>query len=84
MEIQLRFQQVVQPFRIKLFSYYIMEKYIKQFIEYLEVEKGLSRHTTDNYDFYLKRFAGFAKAAGVGAPCVMNAHSAIRLPALQP
>src|SRR3990167_2815781 len=41
-----------------------MDKIINQFLEYLEVEKGLSRATLGNYGFYLKRFAGFAKELG--------------------
>lgn len=43
----------------------VMEKCINNFLEYLEVEKGLSLTTVKNYSFYLKRFAGFAKEAGV-------------------
>jgi len=42
-----------------------MDKIINQFLEYLEVEKGLSRTTIGNYAFYLRRFAGFAKESGV-------------------
>lgn len=45
-----------------------MEKYIKQFLEYLEVEKGLSLITIRNYGFYLRRFAGFAGESGVANP----------------
>ena len=44
-----------------------MDKIINQFLEYLEVEKGLSRITVGNYAFYLKRFAEFAKQAGVNS-----------------
>jgi len=42
-----------------------MDKVINQFLEYLEVEKGLSHTTIGNYAFYLKRFAGYAKEVGV-------------------
>jgi len=42
-----------------------MEKYIKSFLEYLEIEKGLSLITVKNYDFYLRRFAGFAEESGI-------------------
>src|SRR3989338_2631585 len=42
-----------------------MNKEINNFLEYLEVEKGLSRITINNYAFYLKRFAEFSKEAGV-------------------
>lgn len=44
-----------------------MEKIITQFLEYLEVEKGLSLTTVKNYEFYLKRFAEFAKQSGVNS-----------------
>jgi len=33
----------------------------REFLEYLEIEKGRSLHTVSNYDRYLKRFLGFAK-----------------------
>lgn len=45
-----------------------MEKYINNFLEYLEVAKGLSIATKDNYEFYLKRFAGFAQSRGIKNP----------------
>ena len=45
-----------------------MDKTIINFLEYLEVEKGLSLTTVKNYSFYLRRFAGFAKEAGVVKP----------------
>lgn len=38
-----------------------MEKLIRQFLEYLEVERGRSINTIQNYDFYLRRFLEFAK-----------------------
>lgn len=38
-----------------------LEKYITQFLEYLEVERGRSLRTVRNYDFYLKRFAEWAR-----------------------
>ncbi len=34
----------------------------KQFLEYLEIEKGRSLKTVENYDRYLKRFLEFSKA----------------------
>jgi len=49
-----------------------MDKIINQFLEYLEVEKGLSTNTTDNYKFYLRRFADFAKQAGVASPAKIS------------
>jgi len=50
-------------YRVSSIKY--MDKIINQFLEYLEVEKGLSRTTVANYAFYLERFAGFAKETGV-------------------
>lgn len=38
-----------------------LQKYIQQFLEYLEVERGRSARTIRNYDFYLTRFADWAK-----------------------
>lgn len=34
-----------------------LEKAIRQFLEYLEIEKGRSSKTIANYEFYLNRFA---------------------------
>ncbi len=38
-----------------------IDKFITDFLEYLEVERGRSERTIKNYDFYLRRFAEFAK-----------------------
>ena len=38
-----------------------MKKEINDFLEYLEIDRGLSRATLRNYHFYLNRFADFAK-----------------------
>lgn len=38
----------------------LLQKYITDFLEYLEVEKGRSPRTIRNYDFYLRRFATWA------------------------
>jgi site-specific recombinase XerD len=38
-----------------------IDKHITDFLEYLEVERGRSRRTIANYDFYLRRFASWAK-----------------------
>lgn len=38
-----------------------LDKLITDFLEYLEVERGRSERTIRNYDFYLRRFADFAK-----------------------
>jgi site-specific recombinase XerD len=37
-----------------------LEKLIKEFLEYLEIEKNRSQPTVRNYRFYLKRFSGWA------------------------
>lgn len=39
-------------------------KYIEDFLVYLELEKGRSRNTIQNYRFYLNKFFDFAKIAG--------------------
>jgi len=39
-----------------------LDRYIKQFLEYLEVERGRSVKTIENYHFYLNRFAEFTKS----------------------
>lgn len=38
----------------------IFEKYVREFLEYLEVERGRSVKTVRNYDFYLRRFGDWA------------------------
>ena len=38
-----------------------LDKLITDFLEYLEIERGRSQRTIKNYDFYLRRFAEFAK-----------------------
>ena len=38
-----------------------LEQLTKEFLEYLEIEKGRSKKTIDNYQFYLKRFFSWAK-----------------------
>ncbi|PJA47551.1 hypothetical protein CO172_00825, partial [Candidatus Uhrbacteria bacterium CG_4_9_14_3_um_filter_36_7] len=42
-----------------------LNQYITTFLEYLEIEKGRSRKTIQNYDFYLRRFATWAKHPAV-------------------
>mgnify|MGYP001614034258 FL=1 len=39
----------------------IFGKYLKEFLEYLEIERGRSDKTVRNYHFYLKRFSDWAK-----------------------
>ncbi|OIP56872.1 hypothetical protein AUK13_00195 [Candidatus Kuenenbacteria bacterium CG2_30_39_24] len=53
---------------MKNYELRIMEKYIKNFLEYLEVNRGLAKATTDNYRFYLSRFREYTKGQGVVAP----------------
>jgi len=45
-----------------------MNKEITNFLEYLEIGRGLSQATITNYAFYLKRFADFAQKQGVTTP----------------
>jgi len=49
-----------------------MDKIINQFLEYLEIERGLSLITVKNYSFYLRRFAGFAKELGIDNPAKIS------------
>lgn len=42
-------------------SAHSLKDFKQQFLEYLEIEKGRSVKTTENYDRYLTRFLGFAK-----------------------
>ena len=44
-----------------------LEKLKQDFLDYLEVEKGRSVKTVQNYDFYLKRFFAFAKISSPAA-----------------
>lgn len=52
-----------------------MKKQIINFLEYLEVERGLSRATINNYAFYLNRFAEFLKENGINNPEKINKES---------
>ena len=45
-----------------------LEKNVLDFLEYLEVDKGLAPATITNYGFYLNRFADFALQRGVSRP----------------
>lgn len=45
-----------------------MKKQIINFLEYIEIEKGLAKATINNYAFYLNRFAEFAKNNSITAP----------------
>lgn len=39
----------------------VFDKYLTEFLEYLEIERGRSDKTVRNYHFYLKRFSDWAK-----------------------
>ncbi len=39
----------------------LIDKYLQQFLEYLEIERGRSLLTVKNYNFYLRRFIDWAK-----------------------
>ncbi len=43
-----------------------MQKLIRQFLEYLEVERGRSLNTIQNYSFYLERFFNWANISSAG------------------
>jgi len=45
---------------------------IQEFLEYLEVEKGRSQKTAENYDRYLRRFSKFARQAKVTKSSAIN------------
>ncbi len=40
-----------------------MKNYLQKFLEYLEIEKGRSPRTVENYAFFLERFLDFSKAS---------------------
>lgn len=45
-----------------------MNNYITNFLEYLEITRGLSRRTIENYHFFLKRFSEFAENNNIANP----------------
>lgn len=45
-----------------------IEKYVREFLEYCEIEKNKSLLTIRNYEHYLARFAAFAKSHGLSRP----------------
>ncbi len=49
-----------------------MIREINDFLEYLEVEKGLSTATVLNYSFYLRRFAEFAQENNINSPAKIS------------
>lgn len=51
-----------------------IHKKILDFLEYLEVDKGLSQATIQNYSFYLNRFSDFAKKAKITSPEAISKH----------
>ncbi|MBI4135882.1 tyrosine-type recombinase/integrase [Candidatus Uhrbacteria bacterium] len=42
-----------------------LEKLVRQFLEYIEVERGRSRRTISNYQFYLGRFLSWSSERGI-------------------
>ncbi|MBI2426802.1 MAG: tyrosine-type recombinase/integrase [Candidatus Kerfeldbacteria bacterium] len=40
-----------------------LARYVTEFLEYLEIEKNRSQKTIQNYDFYLRRFLAWTRAA---------------------
>lgn len=49
-----------------------IKELIQEFLEYLEVEKGRSQKTAENYHRYLKRFLKFARKSKVAKPAAIN------------
>jgi site-specific recombinase XerD len=45
-----------------------LKKYIRDFLEYCEIEKNQSPKTIENYNHYLHRFADFAQERGLSRP----------------
>ncbi len=45
-----------------------LEKYIREFLEYCEIEKNKARRTIENYHHYLARFSEYAKVNGIKSP----------------
>ncbi len=51
------------------------ERYVKEYLEYLEIERGRSERTTRNYAFYLDRFgdwAGYPNPSAITEDMVRN------------
>jgi len=45
---------------------------VRQFLEHIEIEKGRSQKTIENYEHYLRRFIEFAEKQGVKSPSDIN------------
>ena len=45
---------------------------VRQFLEHIEIEKGRSQKTIENYQHYLQRFIEFAESHGVKSPDTIN------------
>ncbi len=45
-----------------------LDNYIKDFLEYCEIEKNQSQLTIRNYEHYLRRFADYAREHGISKP----------------
>ncbi len=51
-----------------------LARYVRDFLEYCEIEKNKSRKTTENYEHYLGRFLSFAKTEAVTTPEDINSN----------
>lgn len=40
-----------------------LDKFLEDYLDYLEIERGRSKKTRDNYEHYIKRFLGWAKVS---------------------
>jgi site-specific recombinase XerD len=49
-----------------------LEELVTQFLEHIEVEKGRSLKTRENYEHYLERFVKFANGFGLDKPSDIN------------
>ena len=49
-----------------------LDHLVRQFLEHIEVEKGRSQKTIENYQHYLNRFLDFAESNGVDSPSAIN------------
>lgn len=50
-----------------------LQQCLKQFLDYIEIEKNRSLQTVRNYEFYLRRFLDWAESAGLNEPKQINA-----------
>src|SRR3989344_3959776 len=50
-----------------------LQKYLRQFLEYLEIERNRSKLTLRNYDHYLSRFISYSSEQGITDPKDLDA-----------